>query len=237
VYCDQCRQSGEAERHRNNARYASGEKPPTKEYNRAYRAKEREARIAAGWVPMHKQKAEAAARREARRVADPKVQVGHYRKHGESPSTVDGARAILKHTLITLLQLKCDEAGLLRGTVEYAAKYRTNPAFRAKQKAKTAGQKKKRGVLVSPDGSLTPEVVRRLFATTSMCPYCDRLMRSDDKSLDHMHPVSLGGLHTLGNVTVCCKSCNARKRAAPFAAWMQRMPPHIASRFEVHRAA
>lgn len=126
---------------------------------------------------------------------------------------------------------------MLRDTVEYATKYRTNPAFRAQQKAKTAGQKKKRGVLVSPDGSLTGEVIRRLFATTSVCPYCDRLMQSADKSLDHIHPVSRGGQHTLGNVTVCCKSCNARKRDAEWGVWLQRLPAHIAARFTQPAAA
>jgi 5-methylcytosine-specific restriction endonuclease McrA len=177
------------------------------------------------------------ANRDARRAADPRVQLGHFRANGEAPSTVSGARLILKDTLLALLLQRCEDQGLRRDSVQYSVKYNTNPAFRANEKAKTAGQKKKRGVLVSPDGSLTPQVIRRLFATTSTCPYCQKLLSSRGKELDHLTPVSRGGTHTLGNVTVCCKSCNSRKRNKPLVAWLASLPPHIAARFTRSRAA
>lgn len=158
----------------------------------------------------------------------------HY---GEAPINQAGALAILQATLTRLLDQRCAAEGVSPDSVEYRAKYNLFPAFRAKEKAKTAGQKKKRGVLVSPDGSLTPDVVRRLFAMASMCPYCDRLMVSRDKTLDHLHPISKGGTHTLGNVTVCCYSCNSRKQAMTFDQWLRRLPPGVAARFRTNTRA
>jgi hypothetical protein len=235
AWCESCRAAGVSDKERHQRREKDAEyRRKQNEAKRRYRAKNGAVTAeehAQRWADYR------AAKREARRLSNPKVQLGHYRHSGEAPSTVDGARAILKDTLIALLQQRCEDAGLYRETVEYRAKYRTNPAFRAKEKAKTAGQKKKRGVLVSPDGSLTPQVIRRLFATTSTCPYCQKLMASREKELDHMAPVSRGGQHTIGNVTVCCKSCNCRKRDKPFAVWLGQLPSHIAARFEVRCAA
>ncbi len=38
-------------------------------------------------------------------------------------------------------------------------------------------------------------------------------MRSKDKSLDHVIPLVALGAHSISNVVICCKSCNARKGA------------------------
>lgn len=204
----------------------------------ADRRRWREAQYArAGKVLLTREERWGTQRAESLRRQRPHVQLGRYRHYAEQPSTVDGARLILQALIRKLLVTRCDAEGVRLATIEYRARYANDPAFRAVQKAKTAGQKKKRGVLVSPDGSLTTEVIRRLFATTSMCPYCDRLMQSREKTLDHMEPVSRGGQHVLGNVTVCCHSCNSRKRSIPWARWMDRLPPHIAARFVVERAA
>ena len=144
---------------------------------------------------------------------------------------------VLRDTLTALLDSRCKDEGITRDTAVWRWRYQTAPAFRAKEKAKTAGRKATRETTMRRDGTLTPEVVRRLFATSSVCPYCDRLMRSDDKTLDHMVPVSRGGVHGIGNVTVCCYSCNSRKKDMPFDRWLQRIPPHIAARFKTVRAA
>lgn len=239
VYCAECRVSGAADAHRSRERWRSG---VSRDQRRTYKE---QVRRSAGAKRRDEYVAEqraigAAARkanRDARRAADPRVQLGHFRANGEAPSTVSGARLILKDTLLALLLQRCEDQGLRRASVQYSAKYKTNAYFRANEKAKTAGQKKKRGVLVSPDGSLTSQVVRRLFATTSTCPYCQKLMVAREKQLDHLTPVSRGGTHTLGNVTVCCKSCNSRKRNKPFAAWLATLPADIADRFSESIAA
>lgn len=164
-------------------------------------------------------------------------EVGRYRHYGEMPMTRAGLLLAIRDTLTALLSVRCDEVGITRETAHYRLRYQNDPAFRAKEKAKTAGRKAKRHATMERDGTLTTEVVRRLFAMTSVCAYCDKLMQSREKTLDHMHPVSMGGVHGISNVTVCCASCNARKKDLLFHKWVARLPRHIAARFETRRAA
>lgn len=92
---------------------------------------------------------------------------------------------------------------------EYRARYRYDPIFRAKELTR----RELRKTPARDDGSLTPRVVARLFAASTKCAYCRSHMASRDKSLDHIVPRSRGGWHSLLNVVVCCRACNAKKHA------------------------
>jgi 5-methylcytosine-specific restriction endonuclease McrA len=60
-----------------------------------------------------------------------------------------------------------------------------------------------------------PEVVfsrRNLFRRDrNTCQYCGTKCSTEDLSIDHIVPRSLGGLSTWTNCVVACLSCNARK--------------------------
>jgi len=43
------------------------------------------------------------------------------------------------------------------------------------------------------------------------CHYCEQEMDEDDRTLDHIIPVSRGGQHTEDNLVVSCRSCNSKK--------------------------
>lgn len=67
------------------------------------------------------------------------------------------------------------------------------------------------------DGSLTTDVVERLIAEAIECAHCGcRLVRrngrrrymGNEATLDHVVPLSRGGVHGLTNVVVACASCN-----------------------------
>lgn len=76
------------------------------------------------------------------------------------------------------------------------------------------------------DGSLTIEVLKQLFADAKDCPYCGVTMKSREKTLDHINPISRGGVHSLSNVVVCCRRCNSLKRdlgLVPFLAMLSFM--------------
>lgn len=171
------------------------------------------------------------------RPRSPFSELGRYRFYGEMPTSKPGLFLALRDTLTALLDFRCADAGITRETAQYRVRYAKDPAFRAKEKAKAAGRKASREAAMVRDGTLTPDVVRRLFATASTCPYCERLMARDDKTLDHITPVSLGGVHGISNVTVCCYSCNSRKHNMPFERWLSKLPPHIAARLAPARAA
>lgn len=44
-----------------------------------------------------------------------------------------------------------------------------------------------------------------------ICAYCDTNLPPDGFSVDHIHPVALGGSDDLDNLTVACRSCNSAK--------------------------
>lgn len=48
-------------------------------------------------------------------------------------------------------------------------------------------------------------------------------MIENEKSLDHLIPVSKGGLHAIHNVVVCCRSCNYAKGDKDFAVWLDEL--------------
>lgn len=45
----------------------------------------------------------------------------------------------------------------------------------------------------------------------SLCAYCRQLFQLDEMTLDHVVPVSRGGVHAIKNKVLACKKCNSRK--------------------------
>jgi 5-methylcytosine-specific restriction endonuclease McrA len=63
----------------------------------------------------------------------------------------------------------------------------------------------------SADGSVTLEVLQRVY-TSEVCSYCCEDVMPKDRTLDHVVPLARGGAHTADNVTMACKRCNSSKR-------------------------
>jgi hypothetical protein len=61
------------------------------------------------------------------------------------------------------------------------------------------------------------------------CPYCGEYMNRRTKTLDHMVPLSKGGLHGTANVIICCNRCNSTKRDRDFGDWVSRLQEPYAS--------
>jgi len=48
--------------------------------------------------------------------------------------------------------------------------------------------------------------------THGKCAYCGDELNTNDYSIDHIQPKSKGGGNNDGNLFLCCKSCNSRKK-------------------------
>jgi 5-methylcytosine-specific restriction endonuclease McrA len=83
------------------------------------------------------------------------------------------------------------------------------------------------------DGTITSELMRERFSV-KICPCCDGYMERDDKVLDHIVPLKLGGTHSASNVTVMCWSCNSAKAAHHPSRWLQLLKPEAAARMREH---
>lgn len=101
----------------------------------------------------------------------------------------------------------------LKPAERWRIRYWCDPTFRAKEIEKVQTLKVKRAARIAAnnDGTLTGEVIVSLFRNATHCIYCLKAMRSVEKSLDHVQPLSEGGAHSIHNVVVCCKTCNTRK--------------------------
>jgi 5-methylcytosine-specific restriction endonuclease McrA len=55
-------------------------------------------------------------------------------------------------------------------------------------------------------------ISRRLRSVQRFCSYCHASGPSARLTVDHVHPLSLGGSNNLDNLTVACVRCNASKR-------------------------
>lgn len=70
------------------------------------------------------------------------------------------------------------------------------------------------------DFSVTSQAIRTLWESTIECIYCGRELNEYNKSLEHLIPISGGGVHATRNVAVVCRLCNETKKAKPFDEWV-----------------
>lgn len=87
-------------------------------------------------------------------------------------------------------------------------------------KADRYDRRRKRRAARQSDGTLTRGVIGALFQRASRCPYCGERIAEGDKTLDHLDPISHGGVHGISNVAICCRACNTRKHSKTFARWL-----------------
>lgn len=76
-------------------------------------------------------------------------------------------------------------------------------------------------------------VARRVWLFGNCCAYCGG---DGPLHLDHVQPLSRGGLHTPGNLVPACQRCNISKQAKPVEAWYLSQPFFSPERWEVLQA-
>lgn len=55
---------------------------------------------------------------------------------------------------------------------------------------------------------------KNLCASGVSCYYCHKPLKANEVTMDHVVPISEGGLSVKGNVVPCCKKCNSEKKAS-----------------------
>ncbi len=108
----------------------------------------------------------------------------------------------------------------LPDSIRYRIQYRIDPQFRAYERARSKGHRKRNTTL----GRVSKRELRGLISEHSECLYCG-VDLNDDYHFDHMQTRSLGGRHEVSNLAPCCAPCNLKKRAMPWADWLQTLRP------------
>ena len=104
-------------------------------------------------------------------------------------------------------------------------RYSNDPEYRSRELGRHYVYRARRRLnkRLSNDGTVTATVI----SERDRCLYCDTPLTRENRTLDHMVPINLGGEHSAANVTGCCLTCNTSKQATPFEDWLDRLSePH-----------
>jgi len=107
-------------------------------------------------------------------------------------------------------------------TLAYAARYRFDPVFRRKEQ--TRANLREAWKAGRSDGTLDGTAITGMFAAAKQCHYCARPIKGREKTLDHVIPLSRGGMHSLSNVVIACPTCNFSKHAKTPEEWRANPP-------------
>jgi 5-methylcytosine-specific restriction endonuclease McrA len=65
--------------------------------------------------------------------------------------------------------------------------------------------------------------LRKELRDNPYCPYCNNELSTKGAHADHIHPVTNGGLSTIGNMVFVCGSCNVAKGTLTLRAFIKKM--------------
>lgn len=85
------------------------------------------------------------------------------------------------------------------------------------------GDKRRQKVLSQSDGTASSRCIKALLNNADQCPYCGVNLTPDTATIDHIIPISKGGLHSAFNLIACCLPCNVKKSNKSFAEWINEL--------------
>jgi 5-methylcytosine-specific restriction endonuclease McrA len=72
----------------------------------------------------------------------------------------------------------------------------------------------------NPGDRLTTAQINYLTEIYKQCAYCNTELSSENTHIDHIHPLSKDGSHSIDNVVLACKDCNLQKNAKTLDQWL-----------------
>lgn len=117
-------------------------------------------------------------------------------------------------------QKECNRSLSTKRNRQYHLNYMINSPEKYKAKARAAWKARNRKVVAVSDGTVTSSVITKLLQAPN-CPYCQERLETACIHIDHMHPLALGGRHTVDNLIACCQRCNSLKGAVSYADWIE----------------
>lgn len=108
-------------------------------------------------------------------------------------------------------------SGLSKYTLNLRARPEAYITCLARWRAKSF--KRKTGRVMPQDGTVGTSCLK-----AKACIYCNAKLNDSNRTIDHMVPLVLGGIHSAANVAPCCKQCNSSKAGEDFHSYVMRLP-------------
>jgi 5-methylcytosine-specific restriction endonuclease McrA len=108
------------------------------------------------------------------------------------------------------------------------------------RRAKTFAERSKRRSFLDEDLLPVQEWLYLMKSTDWTCFYCGRSIggrHSTIRTMDHIVPVSKGGVTTISNLVPCCRSCNSSKSNAMVDVWLYKHPEIMGTMDNKHLSA
>lgn len=123
----------------------------------------------------------------------------------------------------------CNPCSAMRRKILYrestrraTAVYRERHRERAMAAHRLHQFKRRAGVAATSDGTVTDDVLRRVYAEKT-CAYCEQITHIDDRTIDHRVPLARRGKHSASNLVMACRTCNSSKRHMPEAKFRKQL--------------
>jgi 5-methylcytosine-specific restriction endonuclease McrA len=95
--------------------------------------------------------------------------------------------------------------------IEYNKEYMQTERGKLLNKLNSQNRRYRKKYNTNPGKRLTTAQIEYLTEVYKQCTYCNTELTSDNTHIDHIHPLSKGGSHSIDNVTLACKDCNLKK--------------------------
>jgi 5-methylcytosine-specific restriction endonuclease McrA len=103
----------------------------------------------------------------------------------------------------------------------YRKEYRKTEKGKLIHKLSNQNRRYKKKYNTNPGDILTKEQIEYLTEVYKQCAYCNTELSSNNTHIDHIHPLSKEGSHSIDNVVLACKECNLRKSSKPLDQWLK----------------
>lgn len=87
------------------------------------------------------------------------------------------------------------------------SRYKSDPEYRAHRRSFRGKWKR------ASDGTVTAKWMANLLSNSTKCYYCCKPTPRSSRTVEHVIPLSLGGMHSVANIAMACRDCNVRKGA------------------------
>lgn len=91
------------------------------------------------------------------------------------------------------------------------AKYRAAHKERYRAKHRLTQLRRRTKIEAASDGTVTDVFLKKVYGTKT-CAYCGGKTAVNQRTLDHITPLTKGGAHSALNITMACFTCNSSKR-------------------------